>query len=453
MSRLPNILLITTHDLGTHLGCYGWDPALPTPHLDRLAAEGVRFENHFCTAPYCSPSRGSIITGKYPHVNGLMGLVNLGWDIPDTNNFLPAVLKRAGYETNLIGMQHVAKDPSRLGYDHIPYVRAGCKDVAPMVVKHLEHVAKEPQSPFFIEAGFFEVHRPYGGLEQIPVREEDLCPLPFLSDTPGLRMDMAMFYENIRRMDQAVGEILAALERLELADNTIVIFTTDHGIAFPRAKATLYDPGIRTTLLMRWPEGTQGGCTTSALVSNVDLFATLVEIAHGSVPDDCNGQSFLRLLQGETAEARTAVFAEKNTIPVDIKRCVRTETYKYIRNYSQGPKLDLKHRMETSSTRRDMGDNHLSQRPPVELYDLADDPWEQVNLAGLEAYNAVEEDLDARLQRVLEKTQDPVLQGSIPRPQGEAENLDRIRDPEAMRDLAEKDAEIYRTFERFQNEV
>ena len=256
MNKLPNILLITTHDLGTHLGCYAWDPALPTPHLDRLAAQGVRFENHFCTAPYCSPSRGSIITGKYPHANGLMGLVNLGWDIPQTNTFLPAVMKRAGYEAVLFGFQHVAQDPTRLGYDHVSERgNYGCRAVAPLVVNYLKRRSRQPRRPFFVEVGFHDVHRPYGNLEQIPVQEEDIHPLPFLKDTPGLRMDMAMFYENIRRMDQGVGEIMGAVESLGLTENTLIVFTTDHGIAFPRAKATLYDPGIRTALLMRWPSG------------------------------------------------------------------------------------------------------------------------------------------------------------------------------------------------------
>lgn len=454
MNELPNILLITTHDLGTHLGCYGWDPALPTPYLDRLATEGVRFENHFCTAPYCSPSRGSIITGKYPHVNGLMGLVNLGWDIPDTNRFLPALMKRAGYEAVLFGLQHVAEDPARLGYDHISERgKYGCRVVAPLVVDHLKRRAHQPQRPFFIEVGFSEVHRPYGDLEQIPVREEDIRPLPFLKDTPGLRMDMAMFYENIRRMDQAVGRILAALECLGLTENTIVVFTTDHGIAFPRAKATLYDPGIRTTLLMRWPEGMQGGRSIPALVSNVDLFATLVEIAHGSLPDGCNGQSFLRVLRGESAEARTAVFAEKNTSPDDIKRCIRTTRYKYIQNHSQGPQLALPTDIETSATRRDMGDDHLSLRPPVELYDLADDPWEQVNLAGREAYSTVEENMNARLQRILEETQDPVILGTIPRPQREADIMARIWHFEAMQHRSEKEAENHRAFKQLRNEL
>ena len=449
MNTLPNVLLVTTHDLGTHLRCYGWDPALPTPNLDRLASEGVRFENHFCTAPYCSPSRGAITTGKYPHVNGLMGLVNIGWDIPQANVFLPALMAQAGYETALLGFQHVAKDPARLGYSHISERgKYGCRDVVPLAAEYLGRRARQTQRPFFAEVGFSEVHRSYGELQQIPVREEDLRPLPFLKDTPGLRMDMAMFYENIRRMDQAVGELMRTLESLALTENTLVIFTTDHGIAFPRAKATLYDPGIRTTLLMRWPEGFQGGRALSGMVSNVDLFATLADLVRARLPDGCNGRSFLPLLRGERAEARSAVFAEKNTSPDDIKRAIRTKDYKYIRNYSPGPRLLLPTDIEVSATRRDMGDDHLAPRPPVELYHLADDPWEQVNLAGQAAYASIEEDLAAKLDRVLEQTQDPVLCGRIPRPEGEADILAKVRRPDALRLRAEREAKNRRMFER-----
>lgn len=449
MSHQPNILLITVHDLGTYLGCYGWDPALHTPNLDRLASQGVRFENHFCTAPYCSPSRGAIATGKYPHVNGLMGLVNLGWDIPAENAFLPVMLNRAGYSTALLGFQHIAKDPGRLGYDHVgKRGSCACRVVTPMAVEYLEKISKTRDAPFFLEIGFAEVHRPYGSLEQLPAREEELRPLPFLADTPGLRMDMAMFYENIRRMDRAVGDILQTLDRLDLAQHTLVVFTTDHGIAFPRAKATLYDPGIRTALLMRQPEQIQPGTTVDALVSNVDLYATLIELTHGTPPEDGNGRSFLGRLRGETSAGRDMIFAEKNTSHDDIKRCVRTTRYKYIRNYSPGPLLRLPTDISVTATVRDMGMEHLRPRPETELYDLLEDPWEQNNLAGNAGFQAIEAEMAARLDRILEQTNDPVRNGPIPRPRPEAGIVEHIWSPEAMRKRIENEIRIQNEYER-----
>jgi len=392
-------------------------------------------------------------TGMYPHVNGLMGLVNLGWDIPPANTLLPAALHDAGYETLLFGFQHIAADPSRVGYDHVsergPY---GCRAVASAVVDDLKQRSAQAERPFYMEVGFSEVHRPYGGLEQTPPGEEDIRPLPFLEDTPGLRVDLAMFYESIRRMDQSVGEILGALESQQLAQNTVVVFTTDHGIAFPRAKATLYDPGIRTALLMRWPEGLAGGQSIPAMTSNVDLFTTLVHIARGAPPDGGNGRSLLPLARGEEYEARTAVFAEKNTSAEDIKRCVRTAEHKYIVNYSEGPQLLLPTDIEVTATRRDMGDEHLTPRPSVELYDLASDPWEQVNVAGEPEYSGVQRELAARLQSILEDTHDPVLMGAIPRPAGEAEIHSRIWGAEAMQQRASREAEIHRTYEQMRKE-
>jgi len=455
MSEVPNILLITTHDLGTHLGCYGWDPALPTEDLDRLASEGVRFGNHFCTACFCSPSRGSIITGKYPHVNGLMGLVNMGWDIPGGNVFLPELLGRAGYDTSLFGLQHVAEDPTRLGYERVIGERGnrGCKTVVPLVVDYLTSRGKRADRPFFVEAGFMEVHRPYGGLEQVPVKEDEIRPLPWLEDTAGLRKDMAMFYENIRRTDRAVGELLAALDSLGLAENTLVIFTTDHGIAFPRAKATLYDPGIRTTLLMRWPAGFSGGRVASAMLSNVDLFPTLAEIVGQDPADDCNGESFLGVLRGARDEARSMVFAEKNTSWRDTKRCVRTAGHKYIRNYDEGPLLALPSDIGVSSTRKAMGDTHEAPRAEIELYDLSEDPWEQNNLAGDPAHRTVEADMAARLQRVLEETHDPILDGAVPRPKREAEISRGLWHAGSMGKREQREARLLAEYNRLKNEA
>ena len=450
MADRPNILLITTHDLGTHLACYGFDPGIPSPNLDRLAADGVRFENHFCTASFCSPCRGSINTGRYPNCNGLMGLVNLGWDIPDADNrFLAAELGAAGYRTTLVGLQHTAKDPSRLGYDEV--IRCGnrCRQVAPAAIKHLGELAgRENVKPFFMEVGFSEVHRSYGDLEQLPVSEEDVRPLPFLKDTPGLRADLAAFYENIRRMDESVGQILSALDSTGLAENTLVVFTTDHGIAFPRAKGTLYDSGIRTTLLMRLPGSLPAGRVRTAMTSHVDIYATLLDFAGRTLPENCQGRSLRPLLQGDEEGGREFIFAEKNTDPTDIKRCLRTRTHKYIRNYTDGPLLALPGDIEVTPSRRDMGDDHLAPRPPVELYDLVDDPLETENIAGREEHRELEQAMAARLQQLLEDTCDPVLTGLPSRPEAEAGIRAQNRSEEGVQKRRDREAAVARALEK-----
>ncbi len=200
-----------------------------------------------------------------------------------------------------------------------------------------------------------------------------------------------------------------------------MVFTTDHGIDSPRAKGTLYDAGINTTLIVRWPAGIAGCQTRSELISNIDLLPTLLEAAGEDVPHNVQGRSFLPLLQDASYNPNSSVFAEKNTSAPDIKRGLRTERWKYIRNFDDGPILLLGTCTEYSLTRRDMGDAHLRQRPGVELYDLEHDPYEQHNLAGHPDCSQIECELSAALQNWMESTEDPLLKGPIPRPPEEAE--------------------------------
>ena len=161
MSRQkPNIIFIICHDLGQYLGCYG--VKVFTPHLDRLARDGVRFENSFCTAAQCSPSRGSIMTGKSPHANGLMGLAHIGWELNKNGKKLPTFLKEVGYETHLFGVQHESANPESLGYDYVHKSGTKAKEVADTTIKFLkERMSQGKISPFYISLGFFEPHRPY----------------------------------------------------------------------------------------------------------------------------------------------------------------------------------------------------------------------------------------------------------------------------------------------------
>jgi N-sulfoglucosamine sulfohydrolase len=163
-------------------------------------------------------------------------------------------------------------------------------------------------------------------------------------------------------------------------------------------------------------------------VNNVDLFPALLEIAGAEVPSDIQGRSFLSLLRGEDFAPRDIVFAEKNTSANDLKRCVRTDRFKYIRNFNPGPELLLATTCETSLTRRDMGNDHLEPRPQFELYDLENDPTERRNLSGREEFSDVERKLAARLESIMRETDDPVFQGPIPRPEVEKETIQKAFD-------------------------
>lgn len=427
----PNILLIVVHDLGTQLGCYG-KRTVDSPNLDVFAEEGVRFVNHFATATFCSPSRGSIITGKYPHSSGLMGLVNLGWNLPKHNVSMAQLLGAAGYETFLFGLQHEVKDVAQLGFHHVPQCASrNCADVSPVIADFLKERAGANVAPFYARVGFFEVHRFGDGYQRYGADAPDPDSIdvpPFLKDTPGAREDLAQFHVAIREMDSGVGTILRALDESGLADNTIVVFTNDHGIDFPRAKGTVYDAGINTVLLMRWRSGISGGRTRTELLSNIDLLPTLLEAADVPVPEDVDGRSFLPLLLGRPYEPKDAIFAEKNTVPQDSKRAIRTSRWKYIRNYDEGPLIDLTSGMRTSLTGRDLGGEHLAPRPATELYDLEADPNELDSLSGKPEIEAIERTLAGCLHDWMTETNDPRLHGPISRPEAEAEFRRRVRE-------------------------
>jgi N-sulfoglucosamine sulfohydrolase len=289
-----NVLFITCHDLGRHLGCYGHS-TVDSPALDALASSGVKFDNAFATAPQCSPSRAALHTGRYPHATGVLGLAHgpFDWQLPSHERHVAQILKENGYATALVGMQHlVARDQAgQLGYEHILPV-APALETAESAVRLLRELAASDR-PFYLEVGFEEPHRPYdfGGAQ--PDNHLGVEIPPYLPDCPESRQDFAAFQGAIRAMDAGVGRLLDGLRELGLDEQTWVIFTTDHGAAMPRAKGTLYDPGIEVALLMRWPDGDlTGGRTYGELISNVDIVPTMLDGLGLELPRNLHGESF-----------------------------------------------------------------------------------------------------------------------------------------------------------------
>ena len=417
----PNLLFIITHDTGQHLGCYGHG-SVETPNLDRLASEGIRFDRYYCTAPQCSPSRGSIITGRFPHVNGLMGLVNRGWNLPNEEATMPLLLREAGYDTHLFGFQHEKQDARDLGccYNWISErgERPMVANIGPQVEAFLRDPARQAaERPFFAMVGFSETHRPFEGYgESDPATVE--IP-PYLPDHPAVRKDLAQFEGCVRTMDAGVGWILQALAEADLADDTLVVYTTDHGIAFPRAKCNLYEAGLLTALLMRWPQGFAGERTHSELLSNVDLLPTLLDIAGAPIPDNLNGRSFGGLLTASDYEPRTEIFAEKTWHDkYDPMRGIRTERYKYIRSYDPHDLVDMPVDIFKGPSGQAVKDRWKAKRPRDMLFDLDTDPLEERNLADDPAHADTLRDLSERLDVWMASTSDPMLEGHVapPRP-------------------------------------
>jgi len=245
----------------------------------------------------------------------------------------------------------------------------------------------------------------------------------FLPDNPHNREQMAMFHGAIRFMDVHVGRIVDALDEAGLTDSTIVVFTTDHGMAFPRAKSTLYDAGIGVTLIIRLPAAIgPGGQVRDELLSAVDIRPTLCALAGAPVGQGVQGRSFAPLLTGEQGyQPRAEAFSEKNYHDhFDPVRCVRTDRYKYIRNCRDSIKALLPCDIELHFPHRSRRPDLREPRPAEELYDLQADPGEEANLIDSPNHAAVRDDLRVRLDRWMAETDDPILTDPlIPYPPGQ----------------------------------
>jgi arylsulfatase A-like enzyme len=387
---------MTTHDIGRHLHCYGRESVV-SPRLDGLARDGVRFARAFATAPQCSPSRASLATGMYPHTNGVMGLAHRGFDWQLAVPHAAALFVAAGFESHLFGGQHVTPDPDRLGFTAMHPVEAVAGVLADAEGKRL-----------YLEVNFSETHRPYPP----PGKPPEGLELPgYLPKTLESVEEMTAVQETITAMDAAAGRFLDALEEAGRAHDAFVVFTTDHGLAMPRAKCTLYDPGIEVTLLTRWPAGgLSGGEVRTQMVSNIDVLPALLVAAGVPVPDGVQGRSL--------DEVRDAIFAEKTFHSYyDPMRCVRTERYKLIHNFESAFAVEVPADIQAGPIFRSDPTRYSKDRPSfVELYDLEADPLEMTNLAGRPNLAEVQKTLSDRLWAWMRETKDPLLDGPIPSP-------------------------------------
>jgi len=423
-SALPNILYLHSHDTGRYVQPYGHP--VPTPNIQRLADQGVLFREAFCAAPTCSVSRACLLTGQYGHNNGMLGLAHRGWSLNDYHQHIVHTLRGGGYYSVLIGEQHIAKRPEVIGFDRVEKIETThVESVAPVARRTLE--GDLPQ-PFFLSVGFFETHRDW--LEPPSLRDA-LYSLPpaNLPDTPETRHDMAAFRASARSLDQGVGSVLEALDAQGLMENTLVFLTTDHGLAFPGAKATLYDRGLGVMLIMRGPGGFLGGRVHDALVSHLDVYPTLCELAGVEKPSNLAGVSLLPLVRGEAGALREELVAEMTWhAAYEPQRAVRTERYKYIRRFGERDTPVLANCDDSPSKDLLLRYGWAERKVAFEqLYDLVFDPNEAANLAEDPAHAHVRADLSGRLERWMQDTGDPLLEGDPAPPPGA-----EINDPDQL---------------------
>jgi len=413
MPDRPNILYIHSHDTGRYVQPYGY--AIPTPNIQNLAEQGVLFRRAFCGAPTCSPSRACLLTGQSAHSSGMLGLAHRGFSLKDYSQHIIHTLAREGYSSTLIGVQHIAKDSSVIGYDTIvstPSNRA--EHVAPAAARFLDD---RPREPFFLSVGFSETHREYPRPK--PGEEKYCSPPAPIPDTPETRRDMAGFRASARLLDLGIGKVIPSLDSSGLGERTIVICTTDHGIAFPSMKCNLTDHGIGVMMIIRGGPF-EGGRVVDSLVSQLDLFPTICDLLNIDTPPWVEGRSIVPIIRGETEEVNQEIFAEVTYhASYEPQRAVRTRRWKYIRRFDDRSTPVLANCDDSPSKDLWLRNGWASRTLPSEqLYDLIFDPHETCNLATNPAFREVLQDMRRRLDRWMRMTHDPLLEGPVRPPTG-----------------------------------
>jgi N-sulfoglucosamine sulfohydrolase len=464
-----NIVFFVADDHGADMGCYG-NPIVKTPNLDGIARDGTRFSHAFCTTASCSASRSVILTGLHNHANGQYGHQHAYHKFNSFTNIvsLPVYLSKAGYRTARCGKYHVAPE-SVYQFDEV--IPGNSRNTLAMANNCKTLIEEESEQPFFLYICTSDPHRGGGQATELPhtpdrfgnpkpglgypgvtevVYDPDKVVVPgFLPDTPTCRAEIAQYYQSISRIDQGIGRLVEILKQAGKWDDTLFVYISDHGIAMPGAKTTLYEGGMHSPCIVRNPYNETRGLTTDAMISWVDLTPTLLDFAgaldeQGKVrpqilrsleppqpgtqqtratkPGQFHGRSFLSVLEKESTTGWDEVNASHTFHEIQMyypMRVVRGRRYKLIWNiahplpfpfasdlwaaptwqaqYQQG--LDAAYGAKTVGT--------YIQRPKFELYDLQQDPHEGTNLASDPEYKALLEEMIGKLKQFQTDTDDP----------------------------------------------
>jgi N-sulfoglucosamine sulfohydrolase len=435
-----NIIYVVCHDLGRYLGCY--DTPVHSPCLDAFARDGVLFTESYCNSPACTPSRCCAMTGRYAHVSGCVGLTHMGWPLSQAERTIVDYLNDFGYETAHFGLTHeryACDNHDQIdGEKHWHDQRV--ENAVEQAIAYLRE-RRGASRPFYLNVGTYEVHascymRPerqqaYGG----PVPLNEVYIPPYVRDDPVLREAFARFNSCIRFLDRHFGRLVAAIDELGHGANTLVVFTTDHGIANVRAKGTLYDRGTEIALMVRPPHGLRRGYAVDHLIQNIDFAPTLLEMAGAPLPAGLDGRSFWSLLCGLPYAPHQEIFTERNfhgqrrrgesefSDVYDPVRSVRTRSFHYLRWFDPAAwdRPWLPHEMPPlSPLGADVDQAFPSEagraRQSEELYHVAHDPCELRDVSRQPEFGRVRADLAGRLARWMQATDDHVLRGHRPVP-------------------------------------
>lgn len=437
-----NVILFVTDDESRTLGCYG-NEVIKTPHIDALAADGTRFDYANCTTASCSASRSVILTGLHNHANGHYGHEHSYHHFRsfDRVRSLPVLMSQAGYRTVQIGKLHVGP-PEVYRFDQ--QLEGGSARNPVMMADACQSLfASDDERPFFLYFCTADPHRGggtvegdehgsnafgnrpggYPGIEPVKYEPDDVLVPPFLPDTPACRAELAQYYESCSRADQGLGRLVELLKAAGLYDKTLILFTSDHGMAFPGGKTTLYEGGMNVPLVARNPYQAKRGNVCDALVNHTDLTPTILDFAGGlNEPKNFHGRSFLGAMAEESPQGWDEIYASHTFHEITMyypMRVVRNRQYKLIWNiahdlpypfasdlwaaaawqaqYKQGPQA-----MYGPRTVHD-----YIHRPEFELFDMASDPDETKNLADDPRYASTLEELKGKIKAFQQRTGDP----------------------------------------------
>lgn len=408
-----NFIYIHTHDSGRYIEPYGI--AAKNPSLSALAREGTIFRNMYCCAPTCSPSRSAMLTGQSPHNCGMLGLAHRGFSLARPEEHLSNYLRLNGYRTALFGIQHEAAncDIDTMGYCDV--INRQGEDGVETDYNNLEEVKdflarhKNSNQPFFVSYGLNNTHKPWPKAEN-PEPEYVMVPFP-IADTPETRMEYCDYLESLSVVDRCVGGVLEALRENKLWENTIVLFTTDHGLALPNMKCNLYDTGIGVSFILRIPGQDRAVC--DALCSQIDLYPTVCELLGLEKPEFLQGKSLMPLLNHSMDEINDFVFSEVTFhATYQPMRSVRSKKYKLIRFYDGGNEARPANIDAGEAKDLYLDTKYFYKSKPCELFfDLYADPAERVNLAGDPLYEEEYNRHVKALEDWQERTCDPVVCG------------------------------------------
>lgn len=437
----PNILLYLADDMSWGHTSIDGDPAVKTPNFDKIAQNGVRFNNCFCASPSCTPSRGALLTGQA--VSRLEDGANLLSTLPAKFAVYPDLLEKAGYQVGLTGKGWSPGDFRPGGRTRNP---------AGPGYKSFEQFLKQlpPGKPFCFWAGSVDPHRPYraGSGVQAGIDPAKIKVPPFLPDTPAIRSDLADYYYEVQRFDADLATLMDNLDKAGLTTNTIVIVTSDNGMPYPSAKCNLYDGGTRVPMAIAWPGKIAPNRAVDDFVELTDLAPTFLELAKVSVPKEMTGRSLMPQLVSKQSgmvdkqrdkifvgRERHDVFRLENGQPVGYPmRAVRTQEYLYVRNFhperipagddvkanqdnDKGPAKTAVVALKNDPALKKFYDHAYAKRPSEELYDLKKDPGQMNNLAENAAYKQTKEKLRGELEQWMTSINDPR------RPQGPAPDV------------------------------